>query len=248
MLNRRDLLRSGGLAALGLILPPFVGPEFLARKLMAGTGGTGMKKMIFIFQRGGNDAINTVIPRGDADYSSANRPGLFINDTEAVDLGNGFAQLHPSLQPLMEVFNKPNADDSCEKRDAPSVTPQVFTLLNSEVMTNRSIAMALRLQRDAETPLGQIKRVYHIVFTRQPTEDEAQALLEHYNEMVGYHQEQKAEEVIYPTELTRSMVEEFSGEPFQFKEMLDSIDKDIKDTKPSTLLIVFTLGVLVGRL
>lgn len=34
----------------------------------------------------------------------------------------------------------------------------------------------------------------------------------------------------------------------QFRELLDSIDKDIKDTKPSTLLIVFALGVLVGRL
>lgn len=34
----------------------------------------------------------------------------------------------------------------------------------------------------------------------------------------------------------------------QFKDLLDSIDKDIKDTKPSTLLIVFALGVLVGRL
>ena len=34
----------------------------------------------------------------------------------------------------------------------------------------------------------------------------------------------------------------------QFREMLDSIDKDIKDTQPSTLLIVFALGVLVGRL
>ena len=106
-MNRRDLLRKGGLAALGLILPPFVGPQFLTRKLLAGaTGtGTGLKKMIFIFQRGGNDALNTVIPRGDADYSQVNRPGLFINDAEAVDLGNNFAQLHPSLDPLMEVFN-----------------------------------------------------------------------------------------------------------------------------------------------
>jgi len=34
----------------------------------------------------------------------------------------------------------------------------------------------------------------------------------------------------------------------QFREMLDSFDEDIKDTKPSTLLIVFALGVLVGRL
>lgn len=34
----------------------------------------------------------------------------------------------------------------------------------------------------------------------------------------------------------------------QLKELLDSIDKDIKDTKPTTLLLVFALGVLVGRL
>jgi hypothetical protein len=34
----------------------------------------------------------------------------------------------------------------------------------------------------------------------------------------------------------------------QFRDLLDSIDKDIKDTKPTTLLIVFALGVLVGRL
>jgi hypothetical protein len=58
----------------------------------------------------------------------------------------------------------------------------------------------------------------------------------------------------------RSQTESFSAEPaaadesiaddllVQFREMLDSIDKDIKDTKPSTLLIVFALGVLVGRL
>lgn len=34
----------------------------------------------------------------------------------------------------------------------------------------------------------------------------------------------------------------------QIKELLDSFDRDIKDTKPSTLLIVFALGVLIGRL
>ena len=34
----------------------------------------------------------------------------------------------------------------------------------------------------------------------------------------------------------------------QLKELLESIDRDIKDARPSTLLIVFALGVLVGRL
>ncbi|HIA27616.1 MAG TPA: DUF1501 domain-containing protein [Planctomycetes bacterium] len=104
MINRRDLLRNGSLAALGLILPPLAGPRFLGRRLFAGTGTTA-KKMIFIFQRGGNDAVNTVIPRGDLEYNQANRPSLFINDTVAIDLGNGFAQLHPALEPMMEVYN-----------------------------------------------------------------------------------------------------------------------------------------------
>ncbi|MGE4603155.1 MAG: DUF1501 domain-containing protein [Planctomycetota bacterium] len=107
MLNRRDLLRTGGLAALGLIMPPLTGPNFLARKLLAGPvgAGTSAKKMIFIWQRGGNDAVNTVIPSGDVDYSQVIRPSLFISDTEALDLGNGFAQLHPALDPLMEIYN-----------------------------------------------------------------------------------------------------------------------------------------------
>ncbi len=34
----------------------------------------------------------------------------------------------------------------------------------------------------------------------------------------------------------------------QFHELLDSLDKDLRETKPSVLLIVFALGVLIGRL
>lgn len=36
--------------------------------------------------------------------------------------------------------------------------------------------------------------------------------------------------------------------PGQIKELLDSLDKDLRESKPSTLLIVFALGVLIGRL
>lgn len=34
----------------------------------------------------------------------------------------------------------------------------------------------------------------------------------------------------------------------QFKELIDALDRDIKDARPTTLLAVFALGVLVGRL
>ena len=34
----------------------------------------------------------------------------------------------------------------------------------------------------------------------------------------------------------------------QVRGLLDSLDKDLRESKPSTLLIVFALGVLIGRL
>jgi hypothetical protein len=47
--------------------------------------------------------------------------------------------------PFLEVFNQPNPNESCEFRDTSSVTPQVLTLLNSDMIQDRSIAMARQL-------------------------------------------------------------------------------------------------------
>jgi uncharacterized protein (DUF1501 family) len=102
-LNRRDFLRTGGLTALALGLNAF-SPNIFKRRILAGPP-EGTKKLVFIFQRGGNDGVNTLIPRGDSEYNIANRPTLYIKPEDGIDLGNGFAQLHPSMAPLMEVYN-----------------------------------------------------------------------------------------------------------------------------------------------
>jgi len=102
-LNRRDFLKKGGLTALALGLNAF-SPAVFQRKILAGPP-EGTKKLVFIFQRGGSDGVNTLIPRGDAQYNTINRPTLFIQEDDAIDLGNGFAQLHPSMQPIMEIYN-----------------------------------------------------------------------------------------------------------------------------------------------
>ena len=34
----------------------------------------------------------------------------------------------------------------------------------------------------------------------------------------------------------------------QFEELMEILDKEIKDSNPTTMLVVFSLGVLVGRL
>ena len=102
-MQRREFLKTGSLAggALGLNL---LGSLGLPGSLLA-DGHSDNKKMLFIFQRGGNDGINAVIPRGDNEYNTTNRPTLFLRENQALDLGNGFAQLHPGLEPMMEIFN-----------------------------------------------------------------------------------------------------------------------------------------------
>ena len=97
-MQRRDFLKTGSLAggALGLNL---LGSLGLPGNLLA-DAHSGNKKMLFIFQRGGNDGINAVIPRGDNEYNTTNRPTLFLRENQALDLGNGFAQLHPGLEPM----------------------------------------------------------------------------------------------------------------------------------------------------
>ena len=63
--NRRNFLQTSALAfsSIGLNM---VTPSLFQRRLEAAALPKD-RKMIFIFLQGGNDGLNTVIPRGDAD-------------------------------------------------------------------------------------------------------------------------------------------------------------------------------------
>ncbi len=101
--TRREFLRAGSRTAIGMGLG-LLCPGLFKSKLLANDGDEATK-MIFIFQRGGNDGVNTVIPYGDPEYNTANRPSLYIPPARAIDLGNGFARLHPSLAAMMEIYD-----------------------------------------------------------------------------------------------------------------------------------------------
>jgi uncharacterized protein (DUF1501 family) len=68
---------------------------------------TARDVLICIFQRGGADGLNMVVPHGDAGYY-AQRPSLAIGapgrDAGAIDL-DGFFGLHPSLGALKEIWD-----------------------------------------------------------------------------------------------------------------------------------------------
>ena len=135
--------------------------------------------------------------------------------------------------PLLELFNQPNPNDSCEIRDSLSVTPQALTLLNSDVATDRSMAFARRLQQERDSVDLQIKRAYWLAFGRDPAKSELVRLKKYVSDMEQYHLQVQPEAVNYPTEITRTLVEEFTGEPFDYIEKLPVFEKYTADLKAS---------------
>ena len=133
--------------------------------------------------------------------------------------------------PFTELFNQPNPNESCELRESAAVTPQVFTLLNSDQMTDRSIAFAARLQQEHEDQDAQIQRAFEMVFGRDATSREVDRLSKYLKEMVAYHEGTPAKPVTYPTEITRSLVEEFSGKVFEYQEILPVFANYVPDRK-----------------
>ena len=102
--SRRTILKSAGLGFLALGLPP----PFLVRAAGAEQSARG-KVLVVIFQRGGMDGLNVVVPFKDAAYYAL-RPTIAIAEPaagaeRAVDR-DGFYALHPALAPLKHFYDK----------------------------------------------------------------------------------------------------------------------------------------------
>ena len=141
--------------------------------------------------------------------------------------------------PFLELFNQPNPNDSCEMRDSVSVSPQAFTLMNSDVVTDRSIALALRVENESKRLKTQITKAFEFALGRKPNRKEMNRRLDYGEDMRVYHEQFEPEPVEYPTQITRSLVEEFSGKPFEYNEILPAFedytpDKKATDVGPET--------------
>lgn len=135
--------------------------------------------------------------------------------------------------PLLTVFNQPSSEVSCERRSTSTVTPQVFSLLNSPQIRDRAIAFAVRLQEESPSDLDlQLKKAGQMAWNRELTAQELTKAKAYVLEMQGYHQETPAQPFTYPTKIRRKMFEEMTGEPFEYDEELDifqNYQADLKD-------------------
>src|SRR6185295_11855418 len=135
VINRRSFLdrslKTGMAAALATLTDI---PLVVKRALAEGNIGLNGKKLMFIWMRGANDGLNSVIPildpsyddsrptlaipadagtnyslTGPADFPTAGSAGSTYGAYPfAIRTGNGFAAIHPSLKFLAPVYNAGN--------------------------------------------------------------------------------------------------------------------------------------------
>ncbi|MEP6493888.1 MAG: DUF1501 domain-containing protein [bacterium] len=112
-MNRRVFMKSGAmaLATMGLN-PTFLRKTVFAQDLLKGAAlsGNGRGKVLLVlFQRGAADALNVVVPHGEAAYYKM-RPSIAVprpvsgSAATAIDL-DGFFGLHPSLSPFKRLWD-----------------------------------------------------------------------------------------------------------------------------------------------
>ena len=135
--------------------------------------------------------------------------------------------------PFLEVFNAPNADLSCEAREASTVTPQVFALFNSEMSFNRAIAMAHRVLSSTSTSREATELAIELAYGRSATPGELDKCLAHWKQMTQRHEKLVFQPIDYPREVIREAVEENTGVRFQFVEPLEIYDEFVPDLGPS---------------
>jgi hypothetical protein len=71
--------------------------------------------------------------------------------------------------PMLEVFDKPDTNLSCARRNRSTIAPQALILMNSSFVLTQSKRFAERLELEAGRDLNkQIERAYELALARKP--------------------------------------------------------------------------------
>lgn len=135
--------------------------------------------------------------------------------------------------PMLEVFNRPGPDISCECRDETTVTPQVFALFNGRNVHQRALALAIRLEKISDDPAERINRVFRRLYGRRPTGTQLSSCLAHVARMTDHHRQHPPTNVTLPISVAREMIDEQTGEPFHWKEKLHGMLNYEPDVQPA---------------
>ncbi|MCA9171354.1 MAG: DUF1553 domain-containing protein, partial [Planctomycetales bacterium] len=141
-------------------------------------------------------------------------------------------RLRGLTDPLLDVFNAPGPDFSCERRETSTVTPQVFALFNSRSTHARALALADNLLKETPNDRGALTRCFRLLLARDPNDNELDECIAHW-QLIERSLPQIADRTpTPPTQVQREAVEENTGERFTFSERLYPSADFIPDLQP----------------
>lgn len=141
-------------------------------------------------------------------------------------------KLRGQRDPFMTTFNQPGFDKSCELRDSSNVTPQVFSLFNSEESADRALAFSVRILNEVRDDNEAVQRAFRLAFGRVPDKFEIDAALQLWKVASKEQVSRNPMPRTYPTEVLRTANEENTGQTFTFREKLFEYQDYQPDLQP----------------
>ncbi|MBI4910371.1 MAG: PSD1 domain-containing protein [Acidobacteria bacterium] len=126
------------------------------------------------------------------------------------------------IDPMVEVFNGPTLDLSCERREASTVPTQAFALFNGQFVHDMALAMAARLEKEGGALPAQVERAFRLAFNRKPGAEELQMALQHIQKQTEYHRKTPPPSKSKPEQIVHTIVSELTGEKSQFVQKQDT--------------------------
>jgi hypothetical protein len=121
------------------------------------------------------------------------------------------------VDPMVEVFNGPNLDLSCERRDASTVPTQAFTLFNGRFVHDMALAFAARVDREVKGPARtRIESLFRDAYGRNPGAAESRMALAHFERMLAYHRAAPPPPPDVPRPVVHTITSELTGESHEF--------------------------------
>ncbi len=136
--------------------------------------------------------------------------------------------------PMLEVFNRPGPDLSCERRDETTIAPQALELLNGDFLRSRALKIANDIFKSLETPNAedQINTLYSVILNRAPNSRELKITNQYLTKVLTIQRQTKPKPITIETSVERSMIAEETGVLFKWREFL-ALEKFVPDLQPS---------------
>ncbi len=120
------------------------------------------------------------------------------------------------IDPMVDVFNGPSLDLSCERREASTVPNQAFALFNSQFVHDMALAFAARLEMESPDLDGRIERGFLLAFGRSPEQRELHAARKHVVELTRDHRNTPSPGKPPAKAVVHKITSELTGESFEF--------------------------------